>query len=138
MVVGTSSHLLLYTHTTSLLLTNFKVPLSPNGMLQIKQVNRFKTALNPNDSLQIKKLYALSFSWTDLTCLFRFVSNPTDFLQVLQSFFNYFKWHFWNVVVEQSGLARRKVDIRSTEWRVDRKKNDDWPKKILIKFLYIL
>ena len=31
-----------------------------------------------------------------------------------------------------------KVDIRLTEWRVDRKKNDDWLKKILIKFLYIL
>ena len=30
------------------------------------------------------------------------------------------------------------VDIRSTEWHVDRKKNDDWPKKFLIKFLYIL
>ena len=30
------------------------------------------------------------------------------------------------------------VDIRSTEWRVDRKKNDDWPKKFLIKFLYVL
>ena len=30
------------------------------------------------------------------------------------------------------------VDIWSTKWRVDRKKNDDWPKKILIKFLYIL
>ena len=30
------------------------------------------------------------------------------------------------------------VDIRSTEWHVDRKKNADWPKKFLIKFLYIL
>ena len=30
------------------------------------------------------------------------------------------------------------VDIWSTEWRVDRKKHDDWPKKILIKFLYVL
>ena len=30
------------------------------------------------------------------------------------------------------------VDIRSTKWRVDRKKNDDWPKKFLIKFLYVL
>ena len=29
------------------------------------------------------------------------------------------------------------VDIRSTEWRVDGKKNDCWPKK-KIKFLYVL
>ena len=30
------------------------------------------------------------------------------------------------------------VDKWSTEWRIDRKKKDDWPKKNLIKFLYIL
>ena len=30
------------------------------------------------------------------------------------------------------------VDIWLTEWRVDGKKNDCWPKKFLIKFLYVL
>ena len=51
------------------------------------------------------------------------------------------KWTLFNIFANYFLYvlgSRFMVDIRSTEWRVDGKKNDCWPKKKKIKFLYIL
>ena len=95
----------------------FKVPLLPNDMLQIKQVNEWFWYVHSNYFLSERLVVTptvngLAFSWIVLICLFKTPFCPNGWFQIKQVNGFAFSWTVWKCIFKVPFLPNAMLQIK--------------------------